>query len=108
MLLLPIVLQAGLYDEASKTGESSVKSQREPWFGFSDYDLHDLSNKIQKYYPLVKYLQVYQVNYPQPIEYIVPPAAIILSFANGEKGSPSYNKSVISAIERLASIKKPY
>lgn len=52
-------------------------------------------------------LHIYQVAYPQPLEYIVPPAAIILSLASGLPDSEAFCRCVSHTIEMLAAVNYP-
>ena len=61
-------------------------------------------DELQKYRDHLSYLHIYPVDYPTPVEYIVPPAAIILSLANGTAGSSVYCQSVLRAARQLADI----
>jgi len=82
-------------------GQRRAKKERDSDYIQSLMDLHD---ELQQFYPNLKYLEVYQVNYPTPIEYIVPPAAIIVSLANLSMGSESYCQSILRAAEKLAAL----
>lgn len=89
----------GEYLEVLKTQPRGKAPQK----NYKDYtNNYKLSDEIQQYYSHVKYLEIYQVDYPEPIEYLVPPSAILLSINNGENDSLSYYQSVLSATEKLA------
>lgn len=52
-------------------------------------------------------LHIYQVAYPQPLEYIVSPAAIILSLASGLPDSEAFCHCVNHTLEMLAAASYP-
>lgn len=64
--------------------------------------------KLQPYHSRLATLQVYQVDYPEPVEYLIPPVSVILSVANGLPDSNAYSRSVLHAAERLATSSSTY
>ena len=66
--------------------------------------IQKLYDNLQQYRQYLSILYVYQVHYPAPIEYLVPPASIVLSSANALPGSNTYCQSVLRATEKLIRI----
>lgn len=57
-----------------------------------------LWSMLASYKDQLPVLHIYQVAYPQPLEYIVPPAAIILSLASGLPDSEAFCRCVSQTI----------
>lgn len=83
-----------LWQEYSTLGEN-----RELIFVDTPLNMYDRLLRYQKH---LATLQIYQVNYPQPVEYIIPPVAAILSV--NSQDSEEFSQRVLNTARELAEI----
>lgn len=68
----------------------------------SNQKIHKLWEDLQPYQAHLAGLMVYQVNYPAPVEYLIPPVSVVLSFQNGLLDSDKFHDYVLRAAQKLA------
>lgn len=57
---------------------------------------------LQQYQTRLDTLKIYLVDYPEPVEYLIPPISILLSFADELHDSEDFRIRAINAVERLS------
>ena len=62
----------------------------------------NMYDRLLPYQKHLATLQIYQVNYPQPVEYIIPPVAAILSV--NSQDSEEFSQRVLNTARELAEI----
>lgn len=68
----------------------------------SSQKIQKLWKDLQPYKARLEGLMVYQVNYPAPVEYLIPPVSVVLSFQNGLLDSDEFRECVLRAAQKLA------
>lgn len=65
---------------------------------------YQLYKKLKQYGNCLDTLNIYEVDYPFPVEYLVPPGSIIISVAKGERDTDTYSQRVLQATKNLANL----
>ena len=61
-----------------------------------------LWTELQPYQTRVEVLALHLVAYGQEVEYLVPPASVILTLVDGRLDGPAFRQRVLRAVEQLA------
>ncbi len=67
-------------------------------------NMENLWQELQSFRTRLPPLQIYQISYLAPVEYVIPPASIIVSIKNGLPGSQSFCQSILHTAKHLAAI----
>lgn len=70
----------------------------------SQHAANKLYRELQQYHTRLATLNIYQVDYPAAVEYLVPPVSLILPVGNGKRYSDAYRKRVLNGAESLAAL----
>lgn len=86
-------------------GREELESQKRVKPGSPEQEtIRKLQNDLQPYKTRITGLEIGFVNYPAPVEYLVPPQSVLLSTANGLLDSNSFYESVMRAAESFATL----
>lgn len=99
----------GLWHSYAKVWEErcreELESEKRIKPGSSEMEtLRKLKNDLQPYKTRINGLEIGFVNYPAPVEYLVPPQSVLLSTANGLLDSNCFYESVMRAAESFATL----